>query len=82
MKKKKNEDLIPSGLRSGMSGSDTNTPIDIGSAKALHDEKVSEDSELIFSEDSNKTEKKFKKFDIDAVDTLEENKDPNQKERQ
>jgi hypothetical protein len=73
--KDKNKDIMPSGVRSDEGISDANTTLDIASSKALHDQKVESDNQLIDAKDEEVKEEDFDKFDIDAVDKLEESKD-------
>ncbi|MEC6747988.1 hypothetical protein VXN63_05495 [Marinilactibacillus sp. XAAS-LB27] len=65
------EDLIPNETTTNMTEGGSNTPIEVASEKALHDRHVEE--EVLFPDDkeAESTEEDFVKFDLDAVDELE-----------
>lgn len=69
MSKKDNQELIPNEQATTMTESGANTPIEVASAKALHDEKVMEDVKLPSSNETIKED--FDRFNIDAIDELD-----------
>lgn len=68
------KDLIPNEETTPMTESGPNTPVEIASGKALHDQKVSQDSLLITENKEEATEEDYAPFDLEAVDNLDESK--------
>lgn len=69
------KDLIPNEEATNMTESGPNTPVEIASAKALHDQKSKVDSPIFSDEKSEVTSEDFVKFDMDAVKDLKNSKD-------
>lgn len=68
------KDLIPNEEATPMTESGPNTPVEIASGKALHDQKVSQDSLLTDGNKEEATEEDYDPFDLEAVDNLNESK--------
>ncbi|MCC5895975.1 MAG: hypothetical protein JJU16_10970 [Alkalibacterium sp.] len=62
------KDLIPNEEVTSMTESGPNTPVEIASSKALHDQKVKKDSLLVNEREEESNEEDFVKFNIDAID--------------